>query len=80
MSVTEVDLITAAGKVTLFPGDLFQMLDRKKSPCLYQYIGLMDDGESTTVYMHDETHGKFCNVSFGWFESRIVRKIGCDEF
>ncbi len=78
--MSEVELLTAAGTVTLFPGDKFQTLDKKKEPCLYQYLGLMDEGIGTTVYMHDETHGKFCNVSFGWFESRVVRKIGGDDF
>ena len=76
----ELEVMTILGNVTLMPGDKFQCRNGKHESCMYQYIGLMEDDFGSTVYMHDETHDKFCNVSQGWFASRTIKKIGDDEF
>ncbi len=73
-------VMTKLGKVVIEPGDKFQSVSSKHDACQYQFLGVVEDIGAKDVYLHDETHGKFLEVSRGWFANRSVRKIGGNEY
>lgn len=75
----ELSVMTKIGKITLLPGEVFQAVDNTKSACKYQYIGLADGIGEKNIYLHDDTHGKFCEVSRSWFMNRSIRRIGGED-
>ena len=75
----ELSVMSKNGKITLLPGEVFQAVDKAKSACKYQYLGLTNCVGEKYVYLHDDTHGKFCDVRLSWFMNRSIRRIGGED-
>ena len=83
----EINVMTIGGIVTLAPGDKFQAYvaargNGKRQPCLYQFLGLNQANgvmESKPIYLHDETHDTFCDVSYGWFALKLILVLKEEE-
>ena len=73
---SSVTIGTMHGRIELYPGDMFQAIDRKMQSCKFQFLDYRASEDNRRFYLHDETHDKFMDVSGVWFNNRTINLIG----